>query len=55
MSFNTIYLNEVKELKRQYAEDPESFKRRITKADALIGPTSSIKFVEKIMKGDEKN
>jgi hypothetical protein len=50
MGFNKVFLNELKEVKKQYTEDPEGFKRRIQKADALIGPTDSMKFVEKIMK-----
>lgn len=50
MSFNKIYLRELKDVKKEYTEDPEGFKRRISKADVLIGPTSSMKFVEKIMK-----
>ena len=50
MSFNKIFLQEEKELKKRYAEDPEAFKRWINKADALIGPEKSMKFVEKIMK-----
>jgi len=50
MSFNKIYLRELKEVKKEYSEDPEGFKRRMSKADALIGPTGSMKFIEKIMK-----
>ncbi len=50
MSFNKIYLRELKDVKKEYTEDPESFKRRMQKADALIGPVSSVKFVEKVMK-----
>lgn len=50
MSINKIYLQDVKELKKKYKEDPEGFKTRIKKADALIGPTDSMEYVHKIMK-----
>ena len=50
MSVTKIYLQDLKELKEQYKNDPESFKRKMTKADVLIGPTNSMKFVEKIIK-----
>lgn len=50
MSFNKIYLQDLKELKADYKQDPKAFKRRMQKADALIGPNDSMKFVEKIMK-----
>lgn len=55
MSFNKIYLTELTELKKQYEENPEGFKRRMSKADSLIGPTNSIQFVKKIMNGNEKD
>jgi len=50
MSFNKIYLRDLKEVKKEFSEDPQGFKRRMTKADALIGPVSSVRFVEKVMK-----
>lgn len=50
MSFNKIYLQDLKELKEDYKQDPKAFKKRMQKADALIGPTDSMKFVEKIIK-----
>jgi hypothetical protein len=50
MSINKIYLKDLKELKKDYNQDPEKFKNRMIKADALIGPIDSISWVEKIMK-----
>lgn len=50
MSFNKIYLRELKDIKKEYSEDPTGFKKRMIKADALIGPVSSVRFVEKVMK-----
>ena len=48
MSINKIFLKELKELKKDYKKDPESFKNKIKKADALIGPNDSVLFAEKI-------
>ncbi len=55
MSFNKIYLQEVDEEKRRYEEDPKSFKKRIEKADSIIGPADSMKFVEEVMKNNILN
>ena len=50
MSINKIFLQDLKEVKKQYKEDPKAFKKRIRNADALMGPTDSMEFVEKKMK-----
>lgn len=50
MGFNKIYLQDLKEVKKDYKQDPKAFKRRIQNAEALIGPTNSMQFVKKIMK-----
>lgn len=50
MSFNKIHLRELKDVMKEYSADPQGFKRRMKKADSLIGPGSSVKFVEKVMK-----
>lgn len=50
MSFNTIFLQDLKELKKKYKENPKAFKKRMRNADAISGPTDSMEYVEKKMK-----
>jgi hypothetical protein len=50
MSINKIFLQDLKEVKKQYKENPKAFKKRIKNANALIGPTDAMEYVRKIMK-----
>lgn len=49
MGFHTVYLPEIKELKEQFVSDPETTKARLVNADAMVGPTNSIKYAERII------
>jgi len=50
MGFNKRYLPELEDLKKEYEHDGhEQFVRRMSKYDALIGPSDSMKFVNHII------
>jgi hypothetical protein len=45
MGFNKKYLPSLEEIKKKEEKDPE-YIRHLAKADALIGPTDSMDYVE---------
>jgi hypothetical protein len=50
MGFNKIILPDVKEMKERYKQEPKSTLNWIMKADAIIGPVESVRYVEKLLK-----
>lgn len=55
MGFNKRIIPNLERLEKIYNEDPDSYIRGIIKADALIGPIESIKWVdEKIKEYNDK-
>lgn len=50
MSIEIAYLHEIKSLKKEYKEDPQSFIKRYKKAESFIGSTKSIDYVKKRLK-----
>jgi hypothetical protein len=49
MGFNKKYVRPLDELKKELEENPERLKYYI-KADALIGPSESIQYIEDLIK-----
>jgi hypothetical protein len=47
MSFNKVYVQRKRELKKLYKEDPEGFVGRMVRAEALIGSRKAIKYIKK--------
>lgn len=55
MSFNKVYLPEKEELKKRLKEDREATLRWLQKADAFIGPSDSMRLVNKELAKENKN
>lgn len=54
MGFNKIILPDIKEMKERYKQEPKSTLNWIIKADAIIGPVESVRYVEKLLKKKNK-
>lgn len=50
MGFNKIMLPDLKEIKERYKKEPKSTLNWIMKADAIIGPEDSVRYVDKLLK-----